>query len=663
MDLDSYTKHDNLVNQINFDQTEITGSNLGYFRFKGLGLKCKLMHSGNTSSDSSFKCITYGNRKFMIVGQNIIRTSEDGNKWINGNGYSFQYNSITFGNNLFVAVGNAVCAIATSNGAKIGLTSVTENKPFNDVARSGEWCSVTYGNNLFVAVGLNKVMYTQDPNVWTSVTTNPEGAWKSITYGNNLFVVVGTNCVMSSVNGTEWTILTNIPSGNWLNVTYGNGTYVAVGNNCMMSSTNGTSWTKNTDTNIDKYKLNNVTFGNGIFIAISSRESDSKPCCLLTSYDGISWIFFDIPYSTNQFNSIIFANGMFIALSNNSHYSTNGYQPYYPSDMMMITIDNVTSIDQPQLIKDPTTDIYSLELQTLIIAYTSRIRYSDNSFNFVSNSTSKDTQYICTQVTPSESFLTVSFEILNSSMSQDYDDSVQIGICEFLGSAPRKARFITNPYSSTCESGYITKYNQYNDSWKKYTLGFNLSKDVPYLLYVKFNSSTTGSSTPEQILSIKNVEYSISASLGESLYNDTYDVYGTGTYGELLMNSYYYSPIGEKSSSLSLSSPANPTTYFDSIEYIRDTNGSSLPDNIFMPWITLTPPSGLVDFINTAKGSNEKSFSISGRNLVDSIHITSESGNFLFADSSGIFNYDLNIEQTNGSVGETFFNVKLIKLL
>jgi hypothetical protein len=68
-------------------------------------------------------------------------------------------------------------------------------------APDAEWFSVTYGDGLFVAVGdgTKPVMTSPDGVTWTAQTA-PDTDWYSVTYGNGLFVAVGdgTKQVMTS---------------------------------------------------------------------------------------------------------------------------------------------------------------------------------------------------------------------------------------------------------------------------------------------------------------------------------------------------------------------------------------------------------------------------------------------------------------------------------
>ena len=63
------------------------------------------------------------------------------------------------------------------------------------------WNSVTYGNGLFVAVG-NGVMTSPDGITWSNRTSAAVNNWRSVAYGDGLFVAVSDtgagNRVMTS---------------------------------------------------------------------------------------------------------------------------------------------------------------------------------------------------------------------------------------------------------------------------------------------------------------------------------------------------------------------------------------------------------------------------------------------------------------------------------
>ncbi len=102
-------------------------------------------------------------------------------------------------------------------------------------AANNSWNSVTYGNGLFVAVstnGINRVMTSTDGINWTSRIAAGNNTWYGVTYGNGLFAAVSGNGlgnrVMTSPDGITWTSRTSAADNFWYGITYGNGKFVAV---------------------------------------------------------------------------------------------------------------------------------------------------------------------------------------------------------------------------------------------------------------------------------------------------------------------------------------------------------------------------------------------------------------------------------------------------
>jgi hypothetical protein len=90
----------------------------------------------------------------------------------------------------------------SSSNASISQCKITWTGRLASEANS--WQSVTYGNNLFVAVssdGTARVMTSPDGNTWTSRLASSASSWASVTFGNNLFVAVSfTGAVMTNPN-------------------------------------------------------------------------------------------------------------------------------------------------------------------------------------------------------------------------------------------------------------------------------------------------------------------------------------------------------------------------------------------------------------------------------------------------------------------------------
>ena len=180
--------------------------------------------------------ITYGNGRFVAVGDTVAMTSTDGINWAGTTGL-MNMEGVAYGNGVFSAIGAVTAQIATSSD---GITWSVKSAPKNVRA-------ITYGNGMFVAVGSdsssNAAMSSPDGSTWTARTTPGDSYyWYNVTYGNKLFVATAyysyssrPNTVMTSPDGITWTAKTP-PTIGYGGVTYGNGRFVAVGTGKVMTS-------------------------------------------------------------------------------------------------------------------------------------------------------------------------------------------------------------------------------------------------------------------------------------------------------------------------------------------------------------------------------------------------------------------------------------------
>jgi hypothetical protein len=214
------------------------------------------------------------------------------------------WNSVTYGNGLFVAVsGDGTNRVMTSPDGINWSTSTA--------AEANTWRSITYGNGLFVAVssdGTNRVMTSPDGITWTARSAAEANSWSSVTYGEGLFVAVaetGTNRVMTSPDGIVWTAR-SVVGYSWEAVAYGNGRFVAVSDfDDAMYSLDGISWTT---APVSSYTTRtSITYGNGLFVSVGDFAD------AMYSSDGINWV--DGGYLNGLYRSVTYGNGLFVAVS------------------------------------------------------------------------------------------------------------------------------------------------------------------------------------------------------------------------------------------------------------------------------------------------------------------------------------------------------------
>jgi hypothetical protein len=232
--------------------------------------------------------------------------------------------------------------VATTSGStspdSLIATAVPGSWTSRTSAADNLWNSVTYGNGLFVAVAStgtnNRVMTSPDGEEWTIRTSAANNEWRSVTYGMiNTdpaeptqrvpgFVAVAStgtnNRVMTSPDGITWTIGASAADNNWRSVTYGNGLFVAVASSGIgdrvMTSPDGITWT--TQISTDDYTWNSVTYGNDLFVAVASSGTGdgNGNRRVMTSPDGITWTTRTSPFS-QSWNSVAHGNGLFVAVS------------------------------------------------------------------------------------------------------------------------------------------------------------------------------------------------------------------------------------------------------------------------------------------------------------------------------------------------------------
>ena len=297
--------------------------------------------------------IAWGNDKFVAGGRVFknfdgkIMYSSDGITWTAANTGSIFDNAgdvdaIAWGKDKFVAVGSG------GGDGKIAYSSdgvtwtAVSNSPFG-------MDTVTWGNNMFVAIGGSNIAYSSDGVTWTAVDVSKifsgnSGRIDAIAYGGGTFVAIGSSGnssnmsgkIATSKDGISWTAVTTTdalkvegsPYPAHINaIAWGNGTFVAVGEQGKMAaSKDGTSWTAINVSKIfdDTINLIAIAYGNNRFIASGYRSGVNKTA---TSTNGTTWTAVD--YSSifgkdyNAITAIGWGKGKFVVgIANQIWYST-----------------------------------------------------------------------------------------------------------------------------------------------------------------------------------------------------------------------------------------------------------------------------------------------------------------------------------------------------
>lgn len=189
----------------------------------GLNWSSNAINASNTTFTGG---AAYGNGIYVAVGiydydgytlAPVAYRSSDGLSWNGPYALNHLVNSITFANNIFVAV--SAGTIDTSPDA---INWTTRASPGADLEAVGFW------NGLFVAVGNGGIVVSSDGTNWVSVSNVRATA---IAYGDQGFVALYPNLLTdlsTSPDGTNWTVRGF--DGPTASVAFGNNTYVVAGN-------------------------------------------------------------------------------------------------------------------------------------------------------------------------------------------------------------------------------------------------------------------------------------------------------------------------------------------------------------------------------------------------------------------------------------------------
>ena len=302
----------------------------------------------------NYESIIFERGLFIAVGNNMIAYSEDGKTFKEVNKIpEGKYESITYGNNLFVAGGDTVAYLenyesdlvfvkgthiddgiiykiiyANNTYLAMGLKKLyysTDGINFvmSDIEESlGSFQCLAYGKGIFVAAGYNKILYSEDNCENFKKAVFPENReYNDIKYIEGLFIAVGNSCAAYSTDGKTFTdavIHEGIYEKIAVKEEQGSKTIVAVGYYVFEGksaySTDGVSYNKGT---IPKGSYYDIVYGNGVFVALGEN-------IISYSTDGINFTECT-EYPTGKFNAIIYANDNFIAVGENiAAYSRDG---------------------------------------------------------------------------------------------------------------------------------------------------------------------------------------------------------------------------------------------------------------------------------------------------------------------------------------------------
>jgi hypothetical protein len=148
-------------------------------------------------ADMVWQRITYGNGKFIAAGRTSVNNtyytimSNNGVNWsdiVNTGLATFYEPEIAFGADKFVLLGSYTpkCVVTSSDG-------ITWSEELVCDTSSLIWNSLVYGNGMFIAVGNNGMMTSPDGSTWTTQTVPITTGIDSVAIGSGTVVAYGNN--------------------------------------------------------------------------------------------------------------------------------------------------------------------------------------------------------------------------------------------------------------------------------------------------------------------------------------------------------------------------------------------------------------------------------------------------------------------------------------
>jgi len=179
---------------------------------------------------SSWFAVTYGGGKFVAVSlAGAAMYSTDGITWTLGTAPTETWYSVTYGAGKFVSIANNGATMYSADG-------ITWTGGYED--NDGIWNDITYGNGLFVIVGerltAGVALYSTDGINFTRVNTPNNRKFRSVAFGANHFIAV-TNIsgqgefYQRSTDGVIWVESNNLNDRGWTSVCFGNNRFSCVG--------------------------------------------------------------------------------------------------------------------------------------------------------------------------------------------------------------------------------------------------------------------------------------------------------------------------------------------------------------------------------------------------------------------------------------------------
>jgi hypothetical protein len=279
----------------------------------------------------TYNSIIFGNNTFVAVGnEGKIATSTNGIEWTSQvSGTTSQLFNVAYLNGQFIAVGRGASILTSPDGAtwtmRRGGIETIDNY------------TVSYGNGVYVTMADDGSAFkSSDGIVWDyfEVSQLYGGYPRETIFDGNVFHTILSMGTFTSADGVNWKGYAHANYDSLYSITSGNSNIVKVGMNghVHMNSMPYNSSTVNT--------LASVKFLNGKFIAVGNSGT------IISSLDGKNWTVHDSIDSSLYLEDIAYGNGTFVAIGNGELFQVN------LSSAAPIAMDGTATTNQNRPVSD-----------------------------------------------------------------------------------------------------------------------------------------------------------------------------------------------------------------------------------------------------------------------------------------------------------------------
>ncbi len=284
----------------------------------------------------------FGNGVFISL-RGFTTISTNGLDWSRGGDKAYEFDDVTGGNGVFVAVTSAGEVHNDHPAQRIYNSTDGLHWTTNSLVVSNNLHRVSFAGGLFFALGDDGVFLVSTNGLaWQSLSGWDDVNFNAAVASPGKRIAVGDQGrIVLAESGSPWRVIASDLTNSLKGIAFGAGHFVVIDSSGAISvSTNGESWHLAYS---QTSRLRGIAYGAGRFVAVGDHSS------VIASTNGTMWESIDYPLVDNEgaalfgnIQSITFTGKEFLAVDGNIGRSKNGilYQRFVTPPLAEIAFGN-----------------------------------------------------------------------------------------------------------------------------------------------------------------------------------------------------------------------------------------------------------------------------------------------------------------------------------